>query len=59
MYLRHARRQAVSAHNEGLLPLTQTAMLIRNDVMFHDYEEVAVDLGERERLVVISATRME
>src|SRR5438045_5511234 len=37
--------------NDGLLPLTQTAMLIRNDVAFHDYEGVAVDLSERERLV--------
>src|ERR671919_658964 len=42
---------AVSAHAEGLLPLTQTAMLVRGDVAFHDYEGVAVDLGERERLV--------
>jgi hypothetical protein len=26
-------------------------MLIRGDLAFHDYEGVAVDLGERERLV--------
>jgi ribulose-5-phosphate 4-epimerase/fuculose-1-phosphate aldolase len=51
MHLHTPAGQAVSAHNEGLLPLTQTAMLIRNDVAFHDYEGVAVDLGERERLV--------
>ena len=37
--------------SDGLLPLTQTAMLIRGDVAFHDYEGVAVDLDERERLV--------
>ena len=43
--------QAVAAHQEGLLPLTQTAMLIRGEVAFHDYEGVAVDLDERERLV--------
>ena len=36
---------------EGLLPLTQTAMLIRSDLAFHDYEGVAVDLDERERIV--------
>ena len=35
----------------GCLPLTQTAMLIRGDLAFHDYEGVAVDLDERERLV--------
>ena len=35
----------------GLLPLTQTAMLIRGDVSFHEYEGVAVDLDERDRLV--------
>ena len=51
MHLHTPAGQAVSAHNEGLLPLTQTAMLIRNDLAFHDYEGVAVDLGERERLV--------
>ena len=43
--------QAVSAHAEGLLPLTQTAMLIRDEIAYHDYEGVAVDLGERERLI--------
>lgn len=43
--------QAVSAHAEGLMPLTQTAMLIRGEIAYHDYEGVAVDLGERERLI--------
>src|SRR3569833_1803745 len=51
MHLHTPAGQAVSAHIDGLLPLTQTAMLIRNDVAFHDYEGVAVDLSERERLV--------
>lgn len=51
MHVHTPAGQAVSAHNDGLLPLTQTAMLIRSDVAFHDYEGVAVDLGERERLV--------
>src|ERR1044072_264603 len=41
--------QAVSAHSEGLLPLTQTAMLIRGEIAFHEYEGVAVALGERDR----------
>src|ERR1044071_3421606 len=51
MHLHTPAGQAVSAQAEGLRPLTQTAMLIRNDVAFHDYEGVAVDLSERERLV--------
>lgn len=52
MHLHTPAGQAVSAHNEGLLPLTQTAMLIRGDLAFHDYEGVAVDLEERDRLVL-------
>jgi len=51
MHLHTPQGQAVAAHGEGLLPLTQTAMLIRSDVAFHDYEGVAVDMDERERLV--------
>ena len=51
MHLHTLAGQAVSAHAEGLLPLTQTAMLIRGELAFHDYEGVAVDLSERERIV--------
>ena len=51
MHLHTPAGQAVSAHQEGLLPLTQTAMAVRADVAFHDYEGIAVDLSERERLV--------
>ncbi|MBA3835755.1 MAG: class II aldolase/adducin family protein [Pseudomonadota bacterium] len=51
MHLHTPAGQAVAAHSEGLLPLTQTAMLVRGDVGFHDYEGVAVDLDERDRLV--------
>jgi ribulose-5-phosphate 4-epimerase/fuculose-1-phosphate aldolase len=51
MHLHTPHGQAVSAHGEGLLPLTQTAMLIRSEVAYHDYEGVAVDLDERERLI--------
>ncbi len=42
---------AVAAQQEGLMPLTQHAMLIREDVAYHDFEGVALDLDERERLV--------
>jgi ribulose-5-phosphate 4-epimerase/fuculose-1-phosphate aldolase len=51
IHLHTPHGQAVSAHGEGLLPLTQTAMLVREDVAYHDYEGVAVDLDERERIV--------
>jgi ribulose-5-phosphate 4-epimerase/fuculose-1-phosphate aldolase len=51
MHLHTPAGQAVAAHAEGLLPLTQTAMLVLGDLAFHDYEGVAVDLSERERIV--------
>jgi ribulose-5-phosphate 4-epimerase/fuculose-1-phosphate aldolase len=51
MHLHTPAGQAVSAHSEGLLPLTQTAMVVVGDLAFHDYEGIAVDLSERERLV--------
>jgi ribulose-5-phosphate 4-epimerase/fuculose-1-phosphate aldolase len=42
---------AVSAQKRGLLPITQTAMIILGTLAYHDYEGVALDLDERERLV--------
>src|SRR3569832_972067 len=42
---------AVSAQKFGLLPISQTAMVFTDQIAFHDYEGVALDLGERERLV--------
>src|SRR3954449_1646627 len=51
MHLHTPAGQAVSAHSEGLLPLSQTAMLIRDEVAFHEYEGVACDEDERQRLV--------
>ncbi len=41
---------AVSAMEYGLLPLTQTSMRFVH-VAYHDFEGIADDLGERERLV--------
>jgi ribulose-5-phosphate 4-epimerase/fuculose-1-phosphate aldolase len=57
MHLHTPAGQAVSAHEEGLLPLTQTAMLVRGDLAFLDYEGVAVDLDERERIVADLGTK--
>ena len=51
IHLHTPHGQAVSAQDEGLLPLTQTAMAIRDELAYHDYEGIAVDLGERERIV--------
>ena len=42
---------AVSMLEEGLLPLSQTAMLFHNRVAFHEYEGIALDLDERQRLI--------
>lgn len=42
---------AVSAQADGLLPLDQHAMMISGEIAYHDYEGVALDLDERERLV--------
>lgn len=42
---------AVSALAEGLLPLTQHALKFHGCLSYHDYEGIALDLDERERLV--------
>lgn len=51
MHLHTPHGQAVSAMAEGLLPHTQTAMIALHNVAYHDYEGIATDLDERERLV--------
>lgn len=51
MHLHTKDGVAVAALSEGLLPLNQTAMLLSNDIAFHDFEGVALDFEERERLV--------
>ena len=42
---------AVSCQAEGLLPLNQAALGIIPQLAYHDYEGVAINLDERERLV--------
>jgi ribulose-5-phosphate 4-epimerase/fuculose-1-phosphate aldolase len=51
MHLHTDQGVAVSSQKEGLLPISQTAMAIRADIAYHDYEGIALDLDERERLV--------
>jgi ribulose-5-phosphate 4-epimerase/fuculose-1-phosphate aldolase len=42
---------AVSAQKEGLLPISQHALKFYDRVAYHEYEGIALDLDERERLV--------
>jgi ribulose-5-phosphate 4-epimerase/fuculose-1-phosphate aldolase len=42
---------AVAAQQEGLLPLTQHALAVLPRLAYHDYEGIALNLDERERLV--------
>ena len=51
MHLHAADGVAVSAHRDGLLPLSQTAMLCLEHLSYHEYEGVALNLDERERLI--------
>jgi ribulose-5-phosphate 4-epimerase/fuculose-1-phosphate aldolase len=41
---------AVSATEEGLLPLNQVAIICGRGIAYHDYEGVATNLAERERI---------
>jgi ribulose-5-phosphate 4-epimerase/fuculose-1-phosphate aldolase len=42
---------AISSMRDGILPLNQWSLQFHNRVAFHDYEGIALDLAERERLV--------
>ena len=42
---------AVSAQKKGLRRYTQMAMQVYNDLAYHDYEGIALELDERERIV--------
>jgi ribulose-5-phosphate 4-epimerase/fuculose-1-phosphate aldolase len=41
---------AVSATKDGLLPLNQSAIILGQDIAFHDFEGIAFDLDEQPRL---------
>jgi ribulose-5-phosphate 4-epimerase/fuculose-1-phosphate aldolase len=52
MHLHTIAGQAVTAQDGGLKPTCQTAMIaMAGGVAYHDYEGIATDLDERERLV--------
>lgn len=50
MHTHTAAGIAVSAQEEGLLPLSQHAMRFWNSIAYHDYEGLALDLDEQARL---------
>jgi ribulose-5-phosphate 4-epimerase/fuculose-1-phosphate aldolase len=51
LHLHSVAGVAVSCQEHGLLPLNQTAMLLNDQVAYHEYEGIALDLEERPRLV--------
>ena len=51
MHLHTDSGVAVSSTTEGFLPLNQHAMFVYHDLAYHDWEGIAVNLDERERLV--------
>ncbi|MGH6911353.1 MAG: class II aldolase/adducin family protein, partial [Phenylobacterium sp.] len=51
MHLHSDQGVAVAAQKDGLLPLSQHALIVLPMLAYHDYEGIALDLGERERLV--------
>jgi ribulose-5-phosphate 4-epimerase/fuculose-1-phosphate aldolase len=57
MHLHTTTGVAVSAQAGGLQPLNQTAMIVREDLAYHEYEGIALDLAERPRLVADLGTK--
>ncbi|MDF7774853.1 class II aldolase/adducin family protein [Sphingomonas sp. AOB5] len=57
MHLHTRDGVAVSALEGGLLPLNQTSMILSQAIARHEYEGVALEIGERERLVADLGSR--
>ncbi|TGY90719.1 class II aldolase/adducin family protein [Marinicauda algicola] len=51
MHLHTDQGVAVSAQKRGLLPISQLAMNVMKDVVYHGYEGIALDEEEKSRLV--------
>ena len=51
MHLHSDQGVAVSAQREGLLPISQHALICLPGLAYHDYEGIALNHDERERLV--------
>jgi ribulose-5-phosphate 4-epimerase/fuculose-1-phosphate aldolase len=50
VHLHTADGAGVSAHEEGLMPLSQAALVCLPDLAYHEYEGVALNMDERARL---------
>ncbi|MFL6689657.1 MAG: class II aldolase/adducin family protein [Alphaproteobacteria bacterium] len=51
MHLHTVDGVAVASQECGLLPISQHAQSVCGDLAYHDYEGIALELGERERIV--------
>jgi ribulose-5-phosphate 4-epimerase/fuculose-1-phosphate aldolase len=51
MHLHSIAGVAVAAQRGGLRPISQTALIVLPDLAYHDYEGIAVELDERQRIV--------
>ncbi len=51
MHLHSDQGVAVSAQKEGLLPLSQHALIVLPGLAYHDYEGIALNVEEKDRLV--------
>ena len=58
MHTHTAAGVAVSAQEQGLLPISQHAMRLTDNVAYHAYEGVALNLEERKRLVADLGSKM-
>lgn len=57
MHLHSDQGVAVASQKEGLLPLSQHSLIVLPDLAYHDYEGIALNLDERERLVADIGTK--
>ena len=51
LHIHTVEGMAVSAQEEGLLPITQTAMALYGDIAYHDYDGIVLDQEEKDRLI--------
>jgi ribulose-5-phosphate 4-epimerase/fuculose-1-phosphate aldolase len=58
MHTHTAAGVGVSAQEHGLLPISQHAMRLTGNVAYHDYEGVALNLDEQQRLIEDLGPRM-
>jgi ribulose-5-phosphate 4-epimerase/fuculose-1-phosphate aldolase len=51
LHLHTVNGTAVSSQKDGLLPINQTAMILNEELAYHDYEGIAFNHDERPRIV--------